>query len=132
MASIIVADDDELARSAIGAMLKEFSHDVRYGADGAELLKEIDAQPPDAVIVDLIMPVNEGIETILSIRRDRPALPVVAITAGGSRSNYKLLDIARLAGANAGLRKPFTSSQLRDSLDQAMRVEEARKASNGS
>jgi len=69
------------------------------------------------VITDIVMPDMEGLETIKRIRRGNPALPIIAISGGGS-SQIDYLKFARKFGANAALAKPFDPAELLDLATQ--------------
>ena len=89
------------------------------GKQGVELARESSV---DIVITDLIMPVQEGVETILTLRRERPRLPIIAISGGVSRSKL-YLDIAGKIGARRILPKPFTPKELLALIDQVLAEE---------
>ena len=71
---------------------------------------------PDAVITDLIMPKTEGIEMIFGIRRERPNVPIIAISGGGRYGNSDLLPLAQSVGADAVVAKPFEADDLLEPL----------------
>jgi len=58
------------------------------------------------------MPVQQGCETILEIRRDDPAVKILAMSGGGRFSGPELLDTARLLGADDAIEKPFRAEEL--------------------
>jgi DNA-binding response OmpR family regulator len=111
MARILLIDDDELLRGVLAKALAHAGHTVvqaENGRQGVELLRQ---STLDLVITDLIMPVQEGVETILQLRRERPGLPVIAISGGVNNSKF-YLDIAGKMGAKHVLAKPFTPQEL--------------------
>ena len=74
--------------------------------DGREGLALYRAAPMDLVITDIIMPEQEGLETIKALRREFQAITILAIT-GSQIAKLDLLDLARLMGANWTLGKPL-------------------------
>ena len=80
---ILVADDDEQYRALIRRTLERAGHEVVAVADGLAVLAGIDAPGLQLVVLDLIMPGKEGLETIMAIRRQRPDLRVIAISGAG-------------------------------------------------
>ena len=70
---------------------------------------------PGLVITDLVMPGMEGIETILQLSRERPEVPVLAISGAEPASVY--LRAATALGAARSLSKPFTVDQLLMAVD---------------
>lgn len=107
---ILVVDDEEDVRRLAGLYLREAGYLVREAADGVEALAVLARHPVDLVILDLVMPEKEGAETVQEIRRTRPQLPVLAISGVVGADFY--LHAARMLGASASLRKPFTREQL--------------------
>jgi CheY-like chemotaxis protein len=72
------------------------------------------------VITDLIMPDQEGLETIRQLRARDPNIPVIAMSGGGRTHPDTYLKIAANMGANAVLAKPFTFADLTAAIDKAM------------
>ena len=112
MARILVIDDEELIRETIRMKLEQSGHVVIEAANGVEGLRALEDGLFDLVVTDIIMPDQEGIETIRKIRHRDPQVAIIAISGGGRGRNYQFLDIARKLGANEALPKPFTGSQL--------------------
>ena len=71
---------------------------------------------PDVVITDIIMPEQEGIDTIIQIRRERPGIKIIAISGGGRIRNIDFLEMAQSLGADEVLAKPFEADELLSSL----------------
>jgi DNA-binding response OmpR family regulator len=111
MARILLIDDDDLLRGVLAKSLGYSGHTVIQAGDGKQGVELALATNIDVVITDLIMPVQEGVETILRLRRDRPGLPIVAISGGVSNARL-YLDIAAKIGARRILAKPFTPQEL--------------------
>src|SRR5260370_25679819 len=83
MARILVVDDDHDICEVLEMGLTHAGHEVRVAADGASALRLVRAEPFDLIITDIFMPGKEGIETIMEIRPDFPAVKVVAMSRGG-------------------------------------------------
>jgi CheY-like chemotaxis protein len=111
---ILVVDDEEDVRRLAGLYLRESGFVVREAADGAEALTVVARHPVDLVVLDLVMPEKEGAETVQELRRTRPRLPVLAISGVVGADFY--LHAAKMLGASATLRKPFTREQLLDAI----------------
>ena len=78
----------------------------------------------DMVVTDLVMPVQEGVETIITLHRERPKLPIIAMSGG--LSNSKLyLEIAGKIGARRMLPKPFAPKTLVALIQEVLLAEEA-------
>ncbi|MGE3782609.1 MAG: response regulator [Alphaproteobacteria bacterium] len=115
MADIVVIDDEPRYRRLLAQVLTGAGHDVRQAGDGAEGLRMCRQRAPGLVITDLVMPGMEGIETILQLSRERPEVPVLAISGAEPASVY--LRAATALGAACSLAKPFTVDQLLTVVD---------------
>jgi DNA-binding NtrC family response regulator len=85
----------------------------------------------DIVLTDLVMPVQEGVETILMLQRERPKLPIIAMSGGVTNSKL-YLDIAGKIGAKRMLPKPFTPKSLVSLIEQVLTEEAGRDAQRNS
>ena len=88
MAKILLVDDDPAVRASLADMLSERGYDVAEATDGNDGLRALGREAFDLVVLDILMPGREGIETIREIRKKWAALPVLAISGA-----------ARMAGA---------------------------------
>jgi DNA-binding response OmpR family regulator len=126
MATILLIDDDDLLRGALVQSLVNAGHQVIEASDGLQGCELARSMPVDIVITDLVMPVQEGVETILTLRRERPKLPVIAMSGGVTNSKL-YLDIAGKIGAKRMLPKPFTPKALIVLIEQVLADEVQRK-----
>lgn len=79
---ILIVDDEEDIRVLLRDQLAQAGHEVAgAAADGAECLRLCEEDPPDAVILDLLMPVVNGFEVIPKLRSNHPKIGIVAYTA---------------------------------------------------
>ncbi len=109
---ILIADDDAAVRSAIGRLLARSGYDVAEAGDGDAALAAVEARLPDLIILDILMPGRDGIETLLELRRHHHDLPIV-VASGGDRKGWRgALDDALALGATAAIGKPFESAEL--------------------
>ncbi len=127
MASILIIDDDDLLRGVLAKALTHAGHTVLQASDGRQGVDVALIAPLDLVISDLIMPVQEGVETIMTLRRERPELPIIAISGGVSNSKL-YLDIAGRIGARRVLSKPFTPKELIELIEEVIAEEDAKKS----
>lgn len=79
--TILVVDDDEVARAALRGVLERAGYVVREAHDGRGGLRELYAKPPDLVILDVTMPELDGWGTLERIRELSSALPVLMLSA---------------------------------------------------
>jgi DNA-binding response OmpR family regulator len=118
---IIVVDDDPTVADVVGRYLVRDGHTVECVHDGHEALRRIAAQPPDLVVLDLMLPGIDGLEVCRRLRERWP-IPVVMLTALGDETD-------RLAGFEIGaddyVTKPFSPREL------AMRVRSVLRRARG-
>jgi DNA-binding NtrC family response regulator len=121
MARILVIDDDGDMRMLLEQTLGSAGHEVMAARDGKEGVRQFRAAPARLVITDLFMPNQEGLETIIQLRKDFPGLPIIAMS--GRTGASTMLSVARRLGAIGILEKPFEADQLMRAVDEAMRSE---------
>jgi DNA-binding response OmpR family regulator len=105
----LVVDDEAGVRCFLRKVLEQAGYEVTETADGKQALQHARAGRVDLVITDLVMPEQEGIETIQALRRDVPGIGIIAISGafGG-----EFLKVAQLMGAAAVLNKPLNADLL--------------------
>ena len=111
MATILVIDDEAPIRAFLSTILQSAGHEVVEASNGREGLGLYRQRPADLVIVDLLMPELNGLDTILEFTREFLNVKVVAIS-GMANGDESLLSTARLLGARQSLRKPFGIAEL--------------------
>lgn len=97
--------------------LERIGHHITEASDGELALQINLGEAHDAILVDLIMPNKEGIETIVGLRKDRPGVKIIAMSGGGRLSAKDILAMAKAMGAHAVLAKPFSNEQLTAALE---------------
>lgn len=112
MAHILVIDDDILVRKAIRAVLECAGHEVVLAPDGRDGMREYGKNAIDLIITDILMPEQDGVETILTLRKTNPAVKILATSGGARIGNQDFLLLAKRLGATAILRKPFEPDDL--------------------
>ncbi len=117
---ILLIDDDRALRDVVAKSLVYAGHTVTHAEDGLQGIELARAAPFDLVVTDLVMPVKEGLETILALRQEFPAVPVIAISGGVNNSTI-YLDVAAKIGAKRILEKPFTPGELINLIAQVLR-----------
>ncbi len=114
---ILVAEDEAIIRLDLAEMLGEAGYDVvGQAGDGEQAVEMALALRPDIVIMDIKMPVMDGITAAEQIGKER-ICPVVMLTAF---SQTELVERARDAGVMAYVVKPFTASDVMPALDIAL------------
>jgi two-component system, chemotaxis family, chemotaxis protein CheY len=122
MHTVLLIDDDDLLRGVLTIALERRGYTVFEASDGKQGVDIARAAAIDIVITDLIMPVQEGVETIITLRRECPRLPIIAMSGGATNSNL-YLDIAGKIGAKRMLPKPFSPKMLVELIEQVLAEE---------
>jgi DNA-binding response OmpR family regulator len=110
---ILFVDDDAAVVIFASRVLRDAGFEVLVAGDGDVALSTAEAEHPDLVITDLVMPGREGLETIMILRKSHPSIPVIAISGA---FNGHFLKPALMLGARAALPKPFSEAELLDAV----------------
>jgi len=106
---VLVVDDDRSVRDSLRRSLEFNGYAVSLASDGAEALASIAGHAPDALVIDVMMPRLDGIETTKALRTAGNDLPILVLTARDSVGDrVEGLD----AGADDYLTKPFALEEL--------------------
>jgi DNA-binding response OmpR family regulator len=121
MNRILLIDDDTELRTALAEALRDAGFQVSEASDGAQGAAMQRRAPADAVVTDIFMPGQEGMETIFSLRSAYPDLKIVAISGGtATKGSYNFLPIAQKIGADRSLQKPFKAALLVSTLRELL------------
>ncbi|HXM37531.1 MAG TPA: response regulator [Gemmatimonadales bacterium] len=112
MARIIVIDDHAGVRVAVRAALEPVGHEVLEASEGDMGLKLLAVSGADLVITDVFMPRQDGIDVVRRIRKEFPAVKVIAISGGDASGRMDLGKEMVQLGAAKSLAKPFTAVEL--------------------
>jgi two-component system, chemotaxis family, chemotaxis protein CheY len=121
MAHILVVDDDPEIRDFCAVALRDAGHHVVLADNGQSALDIHRIKPQDVVLLDMFMPIKDGLETLTALRQARPAPKIIAVSAGWRVTGRRVanegaprdvLDEARALGADVVLRKPFDPEDL--------------------
>jgi len=111
--SILVVDDEYQIRQLIRETLVQAGYQVTEARDGEEALQQYRLAPADLVIMDILMPDQDGLETTATLRREFPNVKVIAVTGGSDMIGIlNFLDVAKMLGAHSTLQKPFEMKTL--------------------
>jgi DNA-binding response OmpR family regulator len=108
---ILIVDDDPRLQDIVGLYLDMEGYEIDKASNGEDGLKQIDANAPDLIIMDIMMPGMDGIEACRRIRSN-PATAQIPVLMFSALSGDEDVERARLAGANHLITKPFTLAGL--------------------
>jgi DNA-binding response OmpR family regulator len=109
---ILVIDDDPAVCGMLAEMLRREGYEVDEAADGRAGMKKFHETPAALVITDVVMPEQEGLETLMQLRAESATVKVIAISGGGRVGPDAYLNSAKTLGAHGILAKPFGREEL--------------------
>jgi DNA-binding NtrC family response regulator len=112
MPRILIIDDDHQFRLMLRRLLEKEDYEILEATDGNMGIDVYRHFPCDVVITDIIMPEKEGVETIVSLRKEYPDLKIIAISGGGRNAPCDYLMLAEKLGAQAIMEKPLDRTRL--------------------
>ena len=125
---VIVADDVDVVRESLRLALERGGYEVVEAADGEEALAHLRDRGADAIVADLWMPRMDGVALLKAVRREAPAVKVIAISGGGAGMSLEVASsLAHAWGAEATLYKPFENTTLVARLDALLGQPRARR-----
>ena len=115
---MLVVDDDLTVAGVVMGYLDRAGHQAVHVADGQKALDAIAAEPPDLVVLDLMLPEVDGLEVCRRVRAQHPQLPIIMLTALGEADE-------RIAGLELGaddyVTKPFSPRELILRIESVLR-----------
>jgi two-component system cell cycle response regulator DivK len=119
MKKVLVADDKAAGRELIRTVLEQCGHSVFEASDGAEAVRKARELLPDLILLDLHMPVLDGLGAFRELRADErfTATPIVALTASAMQGDREL---AMSAGFTGYLAKPISLTVLRREINRLL------------
>ncbi len=115
---ILLVDDDESYRAIVRHHLEEVGISVVEAEDGAKAYRMFSEKPTDVVILDLVMPNREGLETISRLRREGFRTKILAIS--GASQAHEYLRLASYLGADAEMDKTRPISDLLETVQSLL------------
>ena len=116
-ARILVVDDEPQILRALGVILRNAGYEVATAATKSEALDAVSVRPPDAMVLDLVLPDGSGVDVTSEVRT-WSSLPIIVLSAvGDEREKVRALDV----GADDYITKPFGTEELLARLRAALR-----------
>ena len=122
MNSLLIVDDDVEVLDLLKKFFVQHGYRVEVATDGASLWAAIERQPPDLIILDVMLPDINGKEVCHRVRADSTLEEVRILCISGMIEEDKIQEL-RLAGADDFLSKPFEIEDLIDRMCQLMDIE---------
>ncbi len=117
MSRVLITDDSLLQRKTLSAIVVEAGHEVETACNGQEALEKIQANLPDCLLLDMLMPIMDGVQVLEQLESQGLKLPVVVLTADVQEwLKTRCLEL----GATTFLNKPIKQAQLQEALQQIL------------
>ena len=108
---ILIVDDEVQINNILSRYFKKH-YDISLAENGIQATDLLKENKYDLVIMDVIMPEKEGIETLIEIKKIYPELKIIIMSGGGKIGPQSYLKIAKAVGADEVIEKPFDLSDL--------------------
>lgn len=105
---VLVVDDEQGILDFLSSKLRASGYDVLTASNGVEALDQVQAQEPDLVVLDILMPRKDGFETLKELRTFSPVPAIILSAKGTNADKVKGLSL----GADDYLAKPFSPDEL--------------------
>ena len=112
---VVLIDDDANYRRLLRYYLQDAGYEVLEGQDGTDALSMVGKDRPHLLVVDIVMPIMEGLETIRLLRRQGTAAKILAIS--GVEKSHQYLALAVKFGADAAVDKSRPVADLMDTIN---------------
>jgi len=119
VARILMIDDDDF-RDMLRRVLERAGYEVTEANNGRKGIEHVRTASTDLIITDLLMPEQEGLETIRQLRQEFPAIKILVISGSGRIGTLDFLRVAEQFGASRSLRKPIDFQELRDTVRELL------------
>lgn len=122
MTSILIIEDDIHGQRILEVLMARNGYECKAFYEGQDAIDALAEKDFDLIIADMNLPDMDGIELMQEIRKTRPDIPVIAISAGKQfdRGDKSQLEKARDLGACAALLKPFNHTDLIDIIHKQL------------
>jgi DNA-binding NtrC family response regulator len=117
---ILLVDDEEAIRRMVRMILGDDLYVFAEAGNGLEAQAQLEKQPFDLIITDVIMPDCDGIELVMAVRRKLPGIKVIVMSGGGRVRAGHYLDLAGKLGAARVFEKPFDTTALRKTVRELL------------
>lgn len=114
---LLIVEDDPNSRKALGSLLNRLGFDCRVAADGEEALETLESFAPDAIVMDMMMPILDGLETTRRLRADAKTRNIFVLVLSANSTPEGIAD-AFGAGCDEFLGKPVSLKELLDCLNR--------------
>lgn len=126
MDRILIVDDDPAIRDLVATMLAPEDYQITFAEDGAEAVERARLEQPDLIILDVMMPMMDGLAACRTLKEDvvTAGIPVLMLTA---KSGFEDRVAGEDAKADAYLTKPFSPFTLTKTVEHLLQIRAAKR-----
>jgi DNA-binding NtrC family response regulator len=115
--TVLIVDDDKLVLSTFKYAIEAHRYAVVLAENGNVALWHLERRPIDLVLLDILMPEKDGLETLREAGERFPSIPIFAMSGGGRWGRHDFLALARKFGAMDTFQKPIVLNELIRTID---------------
>ncbi|MGB3209726.1 MAG: response regulator [Desulforhopalus sp.] len=127
---ILIIDDEPTSLDLLRRIIETRGYEVLTATNGQKGVELFQQHPCDLVITDMVMPVKDGLQTILDLREEAPDLPVIAISGGGTISKERYLAIAAYLDGVVTIAKPFTVKNITGAVEKLLQDQNSERSAD--
>ncbi len=117
MSRILITDDSSAQRIIVTGIAEKMGHEVETATNGKEALEKIQANPPDCLLLDLLMPIMDGIGLLEALETEGIKIPIIILTADVQDG---LKEQCLEFGVTTFMNKPIKKEKLQDALESIL------------
>ncbi len=117
MSRVLITDDSLLQRRTLSAIVADMGHEVDTACNGQEAVEKIQANKPDCLLLDMLMPIMDGVQVIETLQSRGVKLPIIVLTAD---VQDWLKDRCLELGATMFMNKPVKQDLLQQALQDIL------------
>jgi diguanylate cyclase (GGDEF)-like protein len=122
---VLIVDDEEGVRNLLLSLLSKWGHECEMAKDGVEALEKIKKSSFDSAVIDIVMPLMDGITLTKELLKSYPYLPIMIMTGHADEHSA---ESAIAAGAREFIKKPFSVDEFILRFDKMMRDHKGEEA----
>jgi CheY-like chemotaxis protein len=124
MPGILIVEDNRELREMLKESFTRKKFTVQEAENGKDAIIHFKPGVTDLVVTDLIMPEEDGLKVIMTLRELKPSIKVIAISGGGKAGPASYLNMAKALGADAIYSKPFSVNEMIGKIEELLEIEQ--------
>ncbi|MGD0341127.1 MAG: response regulator [Bacteroidales bacterium] len=125
MPGILIVEDNRELREMLKESLTRKRFTVQEADNGKDAIIHFKPGVTDLVVTDIIMPEEDGLKVIMTLREIKPSIKVIAISGGGKAGPASYLNMAKALGADAIYYKPFSVNEMIGKIEELLKIEQS-------